>query len=191
MKTPTSSPRPSAGLLLALMGLITGFIASAYCQDRPHSALGTKALATLPTWVPTGNLNTPRNSHTATLLPNGDVLVVGGFGNAFNTLDGAELYDTTTGTWSVTGSLNAARIYHTATLLLAAGSAHLPTPRYPHPAGPHRQRWRVSLAAVSPTNQRQGRALHPNAYPQMGLRGPICDIRTTPRRSRTLAAFLQ
>jgi N-acetylneuraminic acid mutarotase len=64
------------------------------------------------TWSGTGSLNIARNDHTATLLPNGKVLVAGGSG-----LNSAELYDPATGTWSVTGSLNIARVGHTATLL--------------------------------------------------------------------------
>ncbi len=72
----------------------------------------------------TGSLNAPRYSHTATLLKNGDVLVVGGFGNttdcqgvgapAQNT---AELYDPGKNTFSMTGDMSFPRGGHTATLL--------------------------------------------------------------------------
>jgi WD40 repeat protein len=78
------------------------------------------------TWTSTGNLNTRRRLHTATLLPNGKVLVAGGYDN--NLLASAELYDSASETWSPTGSLGTARINHTATLLqggkvLAAGGS--------------------------------------------------------------------
>jgi hypothetical protein len=55
-----------------------------------------------------------RYGHTATLLPDGRVLVAGG-----NYIDStkAELYDPATGTWTFTGSLETARQFHTATLL--------------------------------------------------------------------------
>jgi len=69
------------------------------------------------TWTPTGSLNTGREEHTATLLPNGMVLVAGGFGVGVGILASAELYDPTSGTWMSTGSLNTARRFHTATLL--------------------------------------------------------------------------
>ncbi len=59
----------------------------------------------------TGNLANPRYRHSATLLPNGKVLVAGGAGTS------AELYDPATGSWTVTGSLATARFRHTATLL--------------------------------------------------------------------------
>jgi N-acetylneuraminic acid mutarotase len=72
-------------------------------------------------WSVTGSLNTPRYLHTATLLPNGKVLVAGGITNTtppdFGVTTSAELYDPVTGTWSVTGSLNIARFWYTATLL--------------------------------------------------------------------------
>ena len=64
----------------------------------------------------TGSLNTARYDHTATLLPNGKVLVAGGLIIAA-ILTSAELYDPASGTWSATGSLNTARDGHTATLL--------------------------------------------------------------------------
>jgi Galactose oxidase, central domain len=76
---------------------------------------------------PTGSLTTARCGHTATLLPNGKVLVAGGNTNG-TTLATAELYDPATGTWTATGSLATARWLHTATLLrngkvLVAGGA--------------------------------------------------------------------
>ncbi|PYS59471.1 MAG: hypothetical protein DMF74_21220, partial [Acidobacteria bacterium] len=70
------------------------------------------------TWSNTGSLNTARLAHTATLLPNGKVLIAAGFDYEYNSLNTAELYDPATGTWSRTGSLNMSRVYHTATLLL-------------------------------------------------------------------------
>ena len=68
------------------------------------------------TWAVTGSLNTPRAGHTATLLPNGQVLVSGGE-NATGFLAGAELYNPSTGQWTVTGDMAAPRINHQATLL--------------------------------------------------------------------------
>ena len=65
------------------------------------------------TWSQTGSLAAGRGFHTATLLPNGQVLVAGGSG----ALASAELYNPVTGTWSQTASLNTGRQYHTATLL--------------------------------------------------------------------------
>jgi hypothetical protein len=53
-------------------------------------------------------MNTPRISATATLLPDGQVLVAGGSGSSF-ALASAELYNPATGTWSVTGSMHQGR----------------------------------------------------------------------------------
>src|SRR2546430_800844 len=64
----------------------------------------------------TGSLGTPRLDHTATLLPNGKVLVAGG-DFLFGVLASAELYDPASGTWTATGSLVTGRSAHTATLL--------------------------------------------------------------------------
>ena len=69
------------------------------------------------TWTATGSLGTARYVHTATLLPNGNVLVAGGIGGSTGYLASAELYDPASGTWSATGSLGTARKFHTATLL--------------------------------------------------------------------------
>jgi N-acetylneuraminic acid mutarotase len=75
-------------------------------------------------WSSTTSLHDGRAQHTATLLPNGKVLVAGGISyedyynsGDFNALSSAELYDPDTETWTYTGSLNTARANHTATLL--------------------------------------------------------------------------
>ena len=65
-------------------------------------------------WSTTGSLNFARYAHTATLLPNGKVLVTGGVADYPRS---AELYDPASGSWSVTGSLNTARYFPSATLL--------------------------------------------------------------------------
>ena len=70
------------------------------------------------TWSPTiGNLLTARRDHTATLLPNGKVLVAGGWHPFNGNLASAELYDPTLGTWGATGGIGTKRERHTATLL--------------------------------------------------------------------------
>jgi hypothetical protein len=70
-------------------------------------------------WSATGGLGIARYYHAATLLPNGKVLVSGGYGinGANDYLSSAELYDPATGIWTATDALSAARYLHTATLL--------------------------------------------------------------------------
>jgi hypothetical protein len=65
----------------------------------------------------TGSLATARYDHTATLLPNGKMLVAGGTDNDFHGVTSAELYDPASGTWMATGSLNSPGSVATATLL--------------------------------------------------------------------------
>src|SRR5215470_18781353 len=74
--------------------------------------------ASLPgTWSATGSMSTPRALHTATLLLDGKVLVVGGLYSGRNPTATAELYDPSTGSWYPTGSMSGPRSRHTATLL--------------------------------------------------------------------------
>jgi N-acetylneuraminic acid mutarotase len=78
-------------------------------------------------------LNTARVGHTATLLNNGQVLIVGGYDPDYGLIADAELYDPPTQSFIDLGDTNAPRYEHTATMLqngqvLIAGGDIDPTP---------------------------------------------------------------
>jgi hypothetical protein len=97
-------------------------------------------------WSNTGSMSFGRFDHTATLLPNGKVLIAGGahYDEILRTFvywNVAELFDPATGTFAPTGALNYVREGHTATLLpngkvLMVGgySSVLPQPELYDPA---------------------------------------------------------
>src|SRR5437867_2035249 len=69
------------------------------------------------TWAPIADLNPPRGRHTATLLRDGRVVVIGGT-DGVGPLASLELYDPTRRTFSrAPSALTVARQDHTATLL--------------------------------------------------------------------------
>ena len=60
----------------------SGYLSSAELYDP---AVGT--------WSSTGSMNSARYDHSATLLPDGKVLVAGGYANGSSILASAELYN--------------------------------------------------------------------------------------------------
>src|SRR6266853_421752 len=98
---------------LLLVALFAGGLVASTSAPALAQASGT--------WTLTGSMKTARAGQTATLLPDGQVLVAGGFNEpalgSFNYLSSAELYNPATGSWTVTGSMSTARDGHTATLL--------------------------------------------------------------------------
>ena len=106
------------GKVLVAGGLSTNFtlLSSAELYDYTINP-------TTGTWMPTDSLANGRVHQTATLLPDGQVLVAGGAGAVGPPLP-SELYNPATSTWTTTNALG--RYDHTATLLpsgvvLAAG----------------------------------------------------------------------
>jgi galactose oxidase-like protein/WD40 repeat protein len=69
------------------------------------------------TFSTTGRTTTPHRGHTATLLADGRVLVVGNGGESSPSGTSADVYDPAAGRFSRTGDLIAGRSLHTATLL--------------------------------------------------------------------------
>ncbi len=67
-------------------------------------------------WNLVAPMSQARGGHTASMLPNGHVLVAGGF-NIATAVQLAEIYDPVTDMWTPAGSLNQARANHTATVL--------------------------------------------------------------------------
>jgi hypothetical protein len=110
----TSSPKIQANL-----GNLTDILSS---SPQPFSPV-KRAIFQASSGLNNGDLNTPRSNHTATLLPNGKVLIVGGLNPATNIpIVHSELYDPSTGQFTAStsasnGDLNYARSSHTATLL--------------------------------------------------------------------------
>ena len=79
---------------------------------KDNTSTGSATIPIPPVWIPVGNMLAARSYHTATLLPDGKVLMVGG---------GAELYDPVTRTFSGAGIARCANGWGSEATLLADG----------------------------------------------------------------------
>jgi hypothetical protein len=97
-----NSPKPILPLLHAAAGLKRLLIA-VLAVFLLGALTAISALASSGTWTLTGNMNLYRDSFTATLLTNGQVLVAGGDVNGYPVATNvAELYNPSTGKWTDT-----------------------------------------------------------------------------------------
>lgn len=115
-----SSPRAWLVMAAALLWLACNEVPQGGQEGLRGQGLESQALQTLAgsRWTSTAPMTERRRDHTATLLRDGKVLVVGGKNTGNLAYTSAESYDPDTGRWTVlNGRLNTARGYHTATLL--------------------------------------------------------------------------
>lgn len=99
-------PRSASLLVLTLVLVLTAIGAL--------SGGGSAATSPDDQWLVTA-MQTPRTSHSATMLPGGRVFVAGGWDGA-TTLASAELYDEGADVWLDAASMSTARSFHTASL---------------------------------------------------------------------------
>jgi len=108
------------GFVAAALTDGTVLFAGGYAPEGGYSSGAELYDPSSGSFRPTGNMTTDRQYHTATLLPDGTVLIAGGetssVSNPFSRT--AEIYDPTTGTFVRTGDMTDAHYEHTATLLL-------------------------------------------------------------------------
>lgn len=98
----------------AAQGSPSGMTARPTGSAAPTQAVATAAPSVAPAvglWSATGSMIAARTGHTATLLPDGKVLVAGGGRDDFGAgaLSSAELYNPATGKWTATSSMKTPR----------------------------------------------------------------------------------
>src|SRR5229473_4959028 len=110
----------SLNALLMSLFMATTLTTSCKGNTNDRSELRDTPLATndASTISATGNMNAPRSGHTATLLPNGQVLIAGGMERNGVFYSSAELYDPGSGKFNLTkGNMTTQRVGHIAVLL--------------------------------------------------------------------------
>ena len=102
-------------------------------QNVPHPTVATTFVVDLkdanpqqpPKWMVAGNMNFARKNHNLVILPDGNVLAVGGNtdGNGAGPVFAAEIFDPKSGKWSLQppSDITQPRMYHSTAILLHDG----------------------------------------------------------------------
>jgi Galactose oxidase, central domain/Kelch motif len=115
---PMDTPRFFHTATLLANGRVLVVGGDSFEEPRNAMALAEVYDPVAGTWSEVGAMSEPRQEHTATLLPDGRVLVAGGDNSISGApLATAELFDPSTGTFSPAASMSVGRAAHTATLL--------------------------------------------------------------------------
>jgi hypothetical protein len=104
-------------IMVVILTLSFTMSLSSVAAPDTNSFTGSATVPDLIPFITTGSLNVARNTHTATLLKDGKVLVAGGLTSSLSFIPSTELYDPASGIWSTTGSMSVGRAFHTATLM--------------------------------------------------------------------------
>src|SRR5450755_1576237 len=103
---------------LLLVAIITvSFVVVAAAFRRNSSSPSTPAVLAAGSLSPAAPMLEPRSGHTATLLPDGRVLIAGGMRRNQDFYRSAELYNPATGKFQHTGEMAVARVGNAAVLL--------------------------------------------------------------------------
>jgi N-acetylneuraminic acid mutarotase len=172
----------SNGLVLVAGGIVENRGAA-----DPRELYGPTATAELydpasGAWRATGSMATPRAFHTASLLRDGTVLVLGGGAEmgGHTGLRSAEIYDPATGSWRPAPHLREARWFHTATTLpdgrvLVAGGGTDSAERY----DPATASWQQAGTMSRPRAMHAATLLHDGTVLALGGRASETSARGT------------
>jgi len=97
--------------------LLVVYIAASLALAAFALASSPVSVARVGTLVEAAQMREPRSGHSATLLPDGKVLIAGGMRRNQDFYKSAELYDPATGKFRPTGEMNERRVGHVAVLL--------------------------------------------------------------------------
>jgi hypothetical protein len=113
----------TATLLLSGDILIAGGSTSPETPGLPQPVTASAELyhPSSLSYLPTGSLNVARQAHTATMLPDGKVLITGGVDINENPLSSAEVYNPGTGKFTPTGDMLVGLQQHRASLISDPG----------------------------------------------------------------------
>src|SRR5580700_9263306 len=105
-------PRP-----FLIASITISFAIAAVAFHPPAPKVEISAGSSAGSLMPASPMLEPRSAHSATLLPNGKVLIAGGMRRNQDFYKSAELYDPATGKFQSTGEMNTRRVGHIAVLL--------------------------------------------------------------------------